>query len=37
MSLRVSQSLSGLNAVAVVQANATLGDPYHDPAPPSRF
>jgi hypothetical protein len=36
---RVSQgswqgvSLDGLSVVAVVQANATLGDPYHDPYP----
>ena len=26
-------SLSGLSVVAVVRANATLGDPYHDPYP----
>jgi hypothetical protein len=26
-------SLNGLSVVAVVQANATLGDPYHDPYP----
>jgi len=26
-------SLSGLSVVAVVKANATLGDPYHDPYP----
>lgn len=25
--------LSGLSVVAVVRANATLGDPYHDPYP----
>src|SRR5690242_10793422 len=36
---RVSQgswqgvSLDGLSVVAVVQASATLGDPYHDPYP----